>query len=130
LTDTLAMAHQGWRWIVLIALVVAAAEGLLCWNGKRPWTARSARILQAAAIAFDIQILLGVLTYVAEQTWSTGNPFRAYIHPFVMILALVVVHVTSARVKRSQEPRAQYRWLAVGSLLALIIATAGGALAT
>jgi hypothetical protein len=127
--ETLTAAHAGWRWVAVGLLLVATAIGMLGWNGRRAWSAGGSRVMLAAMIAFDVQVALGVATYAALRVWESGDSFRAMIHPFTMALALVVVHVTRARTRSTTEDRGRHRWLALGCLIALIIAASGGALA-
>ena len=126
--EILDAAHSGWRWIVVLFLVVAAAEGLLGWNGNRPWRPRARTLALGATITYDIQVLLGILVYGTHQVWAQeGQTFYPYIHPALMLVGLVVLHVTTSRIKRTEDDQARHRWLAAGTLLTLVIAVAGGA---
>jgi hypothetical protein len=126
--DIVFMAHTGWRWVVLATLLAAAAIGLSGWNGHRGWSTAAAGLARFAPIAVDIQVLLGLLVYVTGRWWAEDEVFGRYIHPSIMLLALAVIHAASVRMRRTTDDTSRYRWLATGSVLALLIAMAGGAL--
>jgi hypothetical protein len=79
------------------------------------------------AIAYDIQVTLGLLLYVATRAWDGTDPFYRAIHPALMLVGLVVVHVTAKRTRTAASPRARHAWLCAGSVVALVVAAGGGA---
>ena len=66
----LLQAHSGWRWIVLILLVVIAVKALIGWLGKYDWSTVDTRLLLFTRIALYIQVVLGVLLYIVLQQWT------------------------------------------------------------
>ena len=60
-------AHSGWRWIAVVALLVAIGYGLWGWLGKKSWTATSRKITLFATIALDIQLLLGIALGAGDE---------------------------------------------------------------
>jgi hypothetical protein len=119
-------AHSGWRWVALLATLVAIGYGLWGWLGGRSWTAQGRKIALFATIALDIQLLGGLVLYVVGERWSkafsTGVRFE---HPTIMLLALVAIHVTNARLKRGTNTGGRYRLLALGTALALLLIIVG-----
>lgn len=91
------MLHSHWRWIVLIAAVVALVGSVMARsNPKAAW---ASRIGLFYTIALDVQFLIGLVLYVMHQAWN-ANVFIAYIHPVVMLLALGVAHMGRGRERR------------------------------
>lgn len=130
LADLVRTFHLYWRWVVVLLLVLATAYGLYGWLAKRAWDSLSAWLRRATPIAFDIQVTLGLLLYVLEKYWTKGgtDPFRAYVHPLLMLVALGLLHMFLARGRPTEPDAARYRWMALGAATALLLAWAGGAL--
>lgn len=126
MTNILYAAHSGWRWIALLATLVAVGYGLWGWLGNHPWRANGRKLALFAMIALDIQVLLGLGLYAAEGAWKSGMPTGIrFEHPTFMILALVAIHTMYARVKRDSGVGSRYRLLALGTLAALVLIVIG-----
>jgi hypothetical protein len=115
--------HSLWRWVVLIVVTIALVRGLIGWLRGGDWTSSDRTLALLATTTIDIQVVLGLLVYGIRQHWQSG-PFLAYVHPAVMIIALVVVHIFSARAKRATTPIAKHRTLAIGLLVTIFLITA------
>lgn len=115
--------HSLWRWVVLIVVTVALVRGLIGWLRGGDWTSGDRTLALLATTAIDIQVLIGLLVYGMRQHWQSG-PFLAYVHPTVMIIALIVAHIFSARAKRATTPVAKHRTLAIGLLVTMFLITA------
>lgn len=119
-------AHSGWRWVALLAALVAIGYGLWGWLGKRSWTTQGRKIALFATIALDIQLLLGLVLYVVRESWRPGIPTGVrFEHPTVMLLALAAIHVTNARLKRGTNTGGRYRLLALGTAAAVLLIVVG-----
>jgi hypothetical protein len=125
--------HSVLRWVVLVALILTATAAVRGWTGARPWTPANARLGRIGVIAMDVQLLLGLLLYVflSPMTHSAFANFGAAMrdpisrfwaveHIFLMVGALVAVHVGFAMAKRAVEPVAKHRRTAIGFSLALV----------
>jgi hypothetical protein len=126
--EFLVLAHEGWRWVVLLALLAGAVSGVIGYFGRKDWQPRSTTVARAMAIAYDIQVLLGLAVYGVERMWESTDPFFRSIHPATMLVGLVVVHVAVRRTRTGATSRARHMWLAGGAIVALLVAVAGGAL--
>lgn len=115
--------HSLWRWVVLIVMTVALVRALIGWLRGGDWTSGDRTLALLATTTIDIQVVLGLLVYGIRQHWQSG-PFLAYVHPAVMIIALIVAHIFSARAKRASTPVAKHRTLAIGLFLTLFLITA------
>ena len=121
--STFVNLHSLWRWFVLLAVTIALVRGIIGWLRGGSWT-KNDRILMLVAIStLDIQLLLGLAVYGGGNHWNSGN-FIAYIHPLVMIIAIVVAHVTSAMVRRAEPANHKFRTLAIGLFVAIFLITA------
>jgi hypothetical protein len=124
MTKIIYAAHSGWRWIALLATVVAIGYGLWGWLSRQSWNQTGRKIAMFATIALDIQLLLGLVLYALVGSKNLPAQSR-FAHPLMMVLALVTIHVMSARVKRGSGDQARYRLLALGTLAALALIVAG-----
>lgn len=115
--------HSLWRWVVLIVVVVAFVRGLIGWLRGGGWTSGDRILALLAITAIDIQVVLGLLAYGIGKHWQS-DAFIAYIHPAVMIIALAIAHIFSARAKRATIPVIKHRTLAIGLFLTLFLITA------
>ena len=119
--DFLIAAHSGLRWIVLLLMlgvILLAAQN----RNADTWSGGAIKPFLFSAIAFDIQVTLGIVVYVAGQAWEE-NVFLGVIHPLVMLAALGVWHMFIARARKAAAP-SSYRTLLLGGVvsLALVIA--------
>lgn len=115
--------HSLWRWVVLIVVVVAMVRGLIGWLRGGDWTSTDRTLALLAITSIDIQVVLGLIVYGVGQRWEAGA-FIAYIHPLIMIIALVIAHVANTLAKRASAPAAKHRTLALGLFLTLFLVTA------
>lgn len=118
MSDLLVSTHSLLRWFVLGVLLLDGAYALL--QAARPVPYRRAPFTLGVAIV-DLQVLLGVALYLLNAGWRQGF-FIARIHPAVMLLAAVVVHVGAVRARRRGGKEA---WRIVGAafLFALVLVT-------
>lgn len=105
----LVMAHSGWRYIVLIVLLVAIVKYLIGWLGNGKWSNFDTTLNRIAPITVDIQWLLGIIVWIMGSVWSHSDRGLAWEHPITMTVALVVVHILSARVKRADTDKSKFQ---------------------
>ena len=121
--QTLIGLHSLWRWVVLLVVTVALVRGLIGWLRSRAWTSNDRVLAVVAVSALDIQLILGLLLYGTNKSSNAGT-FIAYIHPLVMLAAIVVAHITSSRIRKTTEARGKFRTLAIGLIVAVFLITA------
>jgi hypothetical protein len=119
MTYFLLQAHSGWRWIVLILLVVTAVKALIGWLGQQNWSTVDTRLLLSTRIALYIQVVLGVLLYIMLQQW-TNMRFTGE-HVVIALLAVGAVEFGAARAKKLADSKKMYMFAFIGSALALIL---------
>ena len=122
MSDTLVTVHSIWRWLVLVGLVVALVYGFSRSSDAPPLEKSTARPFTFALILLDIQVLIGLLVWIAGSGWDLGV-FRAWIHPAGMLIALGIGHAVVGRATKSDRPSA-YRTAAYGILVTLAIVAA------
>ena len=130
--DLLIHAHSGLRWIVLGLLVFAVLNALMKMAGNKSFTAQDGKINFFTPRMMEVQFLIGVVLYfVSGRVMSMGDAmgdatsrFFALEHPVAMIVAVALVSIGSARVKRGTEDRARFKTTLIFFGLALAITLA------
>ena len=106
--------HSVLRWVVVL---VAAAAIIMAWAGvfsRSAWTKPNANVGRLFVIAFDVQVLVGILLYawlspITTNAFSNmGNAmsdstqrFFVVEHLLLMVVAAVLVHIGVARGRKT-----------------------------
>lgn len=123
-------AHSGLRWIVLLLLVLTVVISLIKWLSKDDSMSNSTKsIFKANTIFAHVQLLLGiVLMFVSTKIhfndgWQENEVIKFFVgkHMGMMILAVILITVGSARMKRISSVVNKYRNVFIFNLIALII---------
>ena len=117
--DFLLQAHSGWRWVVLILVIIVTAKALFGWLTKQDWSRLDTNLLLYARIAVYIQVVLGVILYIMVQGWThmrfTGE------HVIVALLAVGAIEFGAGRAKRKKKAIDIYKFVFIGFVIALIL---------
>lgn len=119
-------AHSGWRYIVLILLLVAVINALSGWLVKKTYTEGNRKLNVFTLISAHIQFLLGlVLFFLSPLTKlpmsdTIGRYFKAE-HTSMMLIAIILITVGNAKSKKVTDAVAKHRTIAIFFGLALVI---------
>ncbi|WP_316798836.1 cytochrome B [Pedobacter frigidisoli] len=119
-------AHSGWRYIVLILLVVAVINALQGWLGKKTYTEGNRKINVFTLISAHIQFLIGLVLYFLSpltklpMSDTIGRYFKAE-HTSMMLIAIILITIGNSKSKKVADAAAKHRTIAVFFGLALII---------
>src|SRR5688572_22689225 len=126
--------HSYLAYIVLAVLVIAVVNAVSGWSGKRDFTlAKDFRISLFALIFSHIQLLVGLILYFvsanglnAIQTLGMGGMnsaarLLAVEHPFVNILALVLITIGWSRHKKFMESGKKFKTITIFYGLGLLL---------
>lgn len=108
--------HSGLRYLVLLAGVVALVVYAMGLAQKQPFTKRSRIIGSVFLGLLDLQVLIGIVL-VAVGLYSP----KVIGHFVMMLLALALGHVLTARNRKSAQPGFKLPLVAVAGALVLII---------
>lgn len=131
----LLVLHSLLRWLVLSSLLFAIYRAYRGWLFKKPYTLFDYRARVVAATTAHIQLVLGlwlyfispVVSYFLHHT-STALHLReirffGMEHITVMLSAIVIITIGSAKAKRKATDRDKFRttaiWFTIGLLLIL-----------
>lgn len=125
--------HSLLRWVVLAAGLWSVARALGGLVSRRPWTPTDVQAGRWFTISLDVQVLLGLLLYaflspIASQAFTDMGAamrdpilrFWAVEHVVMMLAALVLAHIGSARARRASASAAKHRTSLIFYALALL----------
>lgn len=130
--------HSYLRWIVVFAGLTVVVRAIGGARAGRKWDAKDGKLLFAFLRAVDVQILLGLFMYFAtsalgirmashagEAMKSSALRFFLVEHMFGMLIAVAVLHMGTARLKRRGDDPGRHRGTAivVGIGFAILLAT-------
>jgi len=133
--SVLIVAHSWLRWIVLLVGLVAVFRALAGRSSHRAWGPGDSGPGRLYTIAFDVQVLAGILLYVwaspitmiarehmAEAMGNHVTRFWLVEHPLGMIVALALAHIGRSRVRKAQSDRSRFSRAALFYGLSVLIA--------
>lgn len=130
---TLLALHSLVRWLVLVSLLFAIFRAYSGWSTHKPFSRFDHAVRQCTVAILHAQLLLGVVLYVIsplvyhflanfnEAVHQRDLRFFGMEHVTMMVLAVAVVTIGAARVKRRTTDTEKYKtmaiWFTVGLLL-------------
>lgn len=119
-------AHSGWRYIVLILLVVAIVQALAGWFGKKGYTEGNRKLNVFTLISAHIQFLFGLILYFLSPFTKGPSSEALYRywkmeHIAIMLLAVVLITVGNSKSKKITDGVAKHKAIAIFFGLALIL---------
>jgi len=132
--ETIQVVHSYLAYIVLAILFFAVANGIIGWVNNKMFTMEKDLRLSLFALIFShIQLLIGLLLFFvspsglkAIQTLGMGGlnaPARllAVEHPFINIIAIVLITIGWSRHKKFMEGRKKFKTISIFYGLGLIL---------
>ncbi|RFZ82619.1 cytochrome B [Mucilaginibacter terrenus] len=125
----LLQAHSGFRYIVILLLVVAIVTALAGWFGKKTYTNGNRKLNLFTMISAHIQLLLGLALYFVSPfvKFDSGTMkddttrYWTVEHIAMMVFAIALITIGHARSKRAQLPEGKHRVIAIAYLLATLV---------
>jgi Na+-driven multidrug efflux pump len=124
--------HNIFRWVVLAAALFALFRAYSGWLGKREWTKTDRLSGTLFSISLDIQLLFGLILYVAGEWYTVFQSmaeamanetmrFFGLEHIFYMLVAVILVHAGSVLARKASEDIARHRRAALWYSLVVVI---------
>jgi hypothetical protein len=128
----LLMAHSGWRYIAFLVLAIAILKFVLGWVQSSQWSKLDRQIGLATVIGIDIQLVLGIALWAiaAGMGLVAGRVERMMEHPVLMIIAIVIMHIGWARVRKTAGDTDKHRVAALTFIVTGLIVALGVARVT
>lgn len=127
--------HSLIRWLVLASLIFALYRAYRGWLSNKSYTKTDHYAMVAATTSAHVQLVLGIWLYFISpivsyflQNFSTavherGTRFFGMEHVTVMLIAITLITIGSAKAKRKQTDKEKFRtmaiWFSIGLLLIL-----------
>jgi len=121
-------AHSGWRYVVIIMLLIAFINALMGYLGKKPYTEGNRKLNVFTLISAHIQLVLGLVIYFMHD-WYKGDihvsvqRYWKIEHLTMMLAAIILITVGNARSKRVDSALMKHRTIFVYFGLALLLIT-------
>ena len=131
--NTIQFLHAYWAYLVLTILVLATFNALIKFFGNKEFQANDFRISLFALIVTHIQLLLGSFLYFVSPfglknitTNGMGgldsfSRLLAVEHPFVGILAVVLITIGYSKHRKKLTSRPKFKVLSIFYTLGLIL---------
>jgi uncharacterized membrane protein len=124
--EILKSAHSGWRYLVLILLVVALLQALAGWFGKKNYTEGNRKLNVFTLISAHIQFLLGLALYFVSPFTKGDTSVALYRywkmeHIALMLIAVILITVGNARSKKVADAVAKHKAIAIFFGIAFIL---------
>jgi len=111
-------AHSGWRWIVLLLIVIVIIKSLIGWLGKQSWTNLDSTLLRFSSIAVRVQVVLGLILFILLQRWSNMGILFGHVVP--ALLAVGGVEFGVARATKATGNK-KFMFAFIGFIIALVL---------
>ena len=124
--EILQSVHSYLAYVVLAILIIAVANAILGYTGNKLFTLeKDFRISLFALILSHLQLLLGLIVYFISPNGldalvnlgmgglNSAARLLAVEHPFINILAIILITIGWSRHKKLMEARKKFRTIAI-----------------
>jgi uncharacterized membrane protein YozB (DUF420 family) len=121
--------HSGFRYIVLLLILLAIIRAWLGWLGKVPYSESHRKLNLFTLISVHTQLLIGIVLYFVSPFVRFGSDtmkdattrYWTVEHLVGMLIAIVLITIGHARSKRGATSDAKHKSIAIFYTLALIV---------
>lgn len=121
--------HSGFRYVVMLLVVVAILVAFVGWFGKRGYTDGNRKLNLFAMISAHTQFLIGLILYFVSPfvqfTKATMKDDTARYwtmeHAVMMLFAIILITVGHSRSKKTVLHEGKFRTIAISYSLALLV---------
>lgn len=131
--STVLSLHSIFRWLVLLSLCYAIFRAYKGYVSKSDFSFLDNKVRHWTATIAHVQLTLGVLVYIKSPIikyylsdfknliadWNLT--FFGLIHSILMVSAVVLITIGSAKAKRKQTAKEKFRTILVTYFIALVI---------
>jgi MFS family permease len=124
--------HSGFRYVVIILVLLAIFQSLAGWLGKRPYTEGNRKANLFALISVHTQFLLGIILYFlspfvqfnSQTMKSFDTRYWTVEHAIAMLIAIALITIGHSKSKKIALPEGKHKTIAIFYTLALAIIVA------
>ena len=119
-------AHSGFRWLALILIITTIVKAYNGIKNAEDYTAKNKMLALGTLIVFHLQFLIGFSLYFTgskTKFFDMSQPYRFFTleHPFMMILAIILVTMGYSKAKKEDYASKKFRKILIYYTVALII---------
>lgn len=117
----LIVTHSWLRWAVIVFGLLAVFQAIAGRSSRRAWAPGDAKAGRLYTIALDVQLLIGLILYLGVSPTvaaaranmeaamaNSATRFWLIEHPVGMLVALVLAHIGTSRVRRAASDRERF----------------------
>jgi hypothetical protein len=112
-------AHSGWRYLVILLLLITIVKMLIGWLSSQNWRQIDTSLILATRVAVYIQVILGLILYIMQQRWFdmrlTGE------HVVLALLAVGGIEFAAARARKAEGDKNKFKFATIGLVIAAIL---------
>ena len=126
--------HDTLRWLLLLSLLITLIKYMAGWFGHLQWKKTDTILGIVFTSLMDLQLLVGLVLYfflspVTRMAMSDFGAamknadlrFYAVEHIFMMVIAVVLVHIGKAKSKKATGDLTKFRTATLFYLLAMVV---------
>lgn len=122
-------AHSGFRWLVIIFLVIAILKSFAGWFGKKEYNKGDNMIALLLLSVTHLQLIFGIVMYfISDKIVSMGEAmkdatlrFWAVEHGFTMLIAIVLITLGRVLSKKAATSELKFKKGAIFYTIAFIL---------
>ncbi|SDG88053.1 cytochrome B [Mucilaginibacter sp. P19] len=125
--------HSGFRYIVIVLVLLALVRAFMGWLGKRPYGEGNRKLNLFAMISVHTQFLLGIILFfispmVQFSKDTMKNPVTRYFtveHWVIMLIAIVLITIGHSKSKKAALPEGKHKAIAIFYLIGIVLISVG-----
>ena len=122
-------AHSGFRWLVIIFLVVAIIKSFAGWFGKKEYSKSDNLIALILLSVTHLQLIFGVIMYfvspniksLAEAMGNSNWRFWTVEHGFTMLIAIILITLGRVLSKKAATSELKFKKGAIFYTIAFVL---------
>lgn len=122
-------AHSGFRWLVIIFLVIAILKSFAGWFGKKEYNKGDNMVALLLLSVTHLQLIFGIVMYfISDKIVSMGEAmkdatlrFWAVEHGFTMLIAIVLITLGRVLSKKAATSELKFKKGAIFYTIALVL---------
>lgn len=114
--------HSGWRWIVLLVVVIATLKVVLGWLAGQQWTKLDTNLVRLSNFALTIQVVVGIILYILYIAQGRVDAVGfGLAHALPALLALGAVGFATARARKAKAARQKFMFASIGMIITVLM---------
>lgn len=122
-------AHSGFRWLVLVLLIIAIVNAYTKWQNRKDFTSSDKKKSLFAMVFTHIQLIIGLVLYFMSPlvSFSSGfmkesiTRFFTIEHTTIMVLAIAVITIGYSKSKRKADDSQKFKTIFIYYLIGLLL---------